>query len=1191
MIEGLKDISNPYSTGGGGVNFENEIQTSFVVLMLAGGFLPCLPGKMITKLKLQCKRDGFNIDDIVAFTNDIQTNSEYKLLAQIKHDISVTDSDEQFQEVIAAAWADFKNPSLFNKGKDIIALITGPLSKSDIYDTRIILDWARHSEDEKDYFQKKIKLLNFCSKAKQNKVEVFRNALKKANSGKNVSDDLIFSFLKHFYLIGYDLDIKNGVIHSLLTSIITQFQPAQAISVWARISKEVSSYNQNAGTVTKENLPKEIIDFFKKEKVNTIPDDFVKPEIRKTTGIEEKYKKSLFIASILGGWNENFQGDNDIINIITQENSKMWINDIQEIKSNNNEICTINSGNWQVEDKIDNLSKYASLFYDNRLDLIKDISLKVLSEIHPKFDLKSEDRFASTIYGKYPKYSSGLRKGIAETLVFLSIHEKELKSCTLHKPTLIVCLTIKELFNNSDWKLWASLNDILPILAEADPEQFLSSVENALKQSPCPFIELFNQESVGIANVNYMAGLYWALETLAWSEEYLSRSILALAGLAELDPGGSWVNRPDNSIVKILLPWLPQTTAPFEKRIASVKGIQRNFPDTAWKILVKLLPKQHQTSMYNPKPVFRKYIPTDWKEAVTGADYWKQIEEYAAMSVDMVKENINYVCELVDNLDNIPQPSYDDFLGYLSSDEIFKLSDEQKLMIWEKLKAFAEKHRYFADAKWALSAENVDKLEEIAKKISPLDPELSNRHLFSNIGFDFMDRNDDLKTNQEKILSKRIEAIKQIYEVHKTASVVAFAEKVENPTIVGDIFAHIANEENDSEFLPLWLNFQNGCKKHFIYGYIWTRYSIVGIEWIERLHIVEWSNEQKCNFFLNLPFENEIWEKANEILGSYISEYWKKINANPFPIRSNLLPAIENLLKYERPRFAFSCIYAHYFLRKELFKEQAIKALIDGVSSDEPFERMDSYRTIEIIKKLQETIDINENDLFNIEWVYLPIFNSYDDVKPKFLEKYLSVKPEFFVKMIQLVYRSKNDDTPEKNEDEQIENKINNAWKLLDNWTHPPGKMADGSFSIEALKKWIDEVKEKTIKSGHFEVAMEHLGNVLFYVGADPNGLWIQQSVAEILDEKDNDYICQGFTSEVMNSRGVHFVDPSGEPEKKLANLWKKNMEDVENLGLIHFASSLKQIVKSYEHEAEQVISRYSTKQENENNDGATNDQ
>jgi hypothetical protein len=44
-------LANPFSTGGGGHNFENNVQTTFAILMLSGGFVPCLPPFPIKKIK------------------------------------------------------------------------------------------------------------------------------------------------------------------------------------------------------------------------------------------------------------------------------------------------------------------------------------------------------------------------------------------------------------------------------------------------------------------------------------------------------------------------------------------------------------------------------------------------------------------------------------------------------------------------------------------------------------------------------------------------------------------------------------------------------------------------------------------------------------------------------------------------------------------------------------------------------------------------------------------------------------------------------------------------------------------------------------------------------------------------------------------------------------------------------------
>lgn len=83
-----KNQSNPFSTGGGGVNFETRVQAAFTVLMFTG---------TIQRIKLQGKYSGFNTDDFIVFVQHPETKAETKLLAQIKHAVSLTDNDQVFQ--------------------------------------------------------------------------------------------------------------------------------------------------------------------------------------------------------------------------------------------------------------------------------------------------------------------------------------------------------------------------------------------------------------------------------------------------------------------------------------------------------------------------------------------------------------------------------------------------------------------------------------------------------------------------------------------------------------------------------------------------------------------------------------------------------------------------------------------------------------------------------------------------------------------------------------------------------------------------------------------------------------------------------------------------------------------------------------------------------------------------------------
>lgn len=309
-----KQLSNPFSTGGGGSHFEAHVQASFVALMLTGGYSPCLPCRPINKIKLQGKFAGYQTDDLIVFVQDSSGKGQCKLLGQVKHSIGITESDPTFAEVIHSAWHDFNNVELFTKGRDVIALITGPLSATDTNDVRTILEWARHSENSEEFFQK-VELTHFSSDTKRSKLKAFKANLNKANSYNEVPDDEVFEFLKHFHLLGYDLDIKAGVTLALLHSLIGQYSPDDVQSIWARIVDEVQSANQNAGTISAGSIPEDLLSAFKQRKVEAIPTELVTPHTPKPpkAGSDQAQMAALTVAALLGKWNERNEADVEII--------------------------------------------------------------------------------------------------------------------------------------------------------------------------------------------------------------------------------------------------------------------------------------------------------------------------------------------------------------------------------------------------------------------------------------------------------------------------------------------------------------------------------------------------------------------------------------------------------------------------------------------------------------------------------------------------------------------------------------------------------------------------------------------------------------------------------------------------------------------------------------------------------------
>lgn len=152
MAEQRAKQSNPFSTGGGGVNFEVYVQTYIAMHIMTGDSLPFLSSSKPVKMKLQGHYDGYNTDDCIVFGE----NGE-KALCQIKHSITVSENDSVFRAVITDAWNDYCNSDTFNKKTDRIILIVSSLSKTDTDHTKVLFEWAGQCENE-DEFTKKNRL-------------------------------------------------------------------------------------------------------------------------------------------------------------------------------------------------------------------------------------------------------------------------------------------------------------------------------------------------------------------------------------------------------------------------------------------------------------------------------------------------------------------------------------------------------------------------------------------------------------------------------------------------------------------------------------------------------------------------------------------------------------------------------------------------------------------------------------------------------------------------------------------------------------------------------------------------------------------------------------------------------------------------------------------------------------------------
>lgn len=879
---------------------------------------------------------------------------------------------------------------------------------------------------------------------------------------------------------------------------------------------------------------------------------------------------ALLIGHILGAWTEN-ESDLSVAGRACTDTNQ-WLSLMREIVNFERPLVKITNGKfWSVLFREQLWEIFSTRIYDYHLDFFANAFNEVFSEIDPKFELEPSKHYMAQIYDKKLRYSEELRQGLAESLVWLGIHGDRLTNCSPDKRKYTALLAIRAIFTNASWQLWGSLNQLLPTLAEAAPGEFLDAVEASLRKKPSPFDELFSREGDGITSGNYMTGLYWALEGLAWDEQYLSRVCVILAELAEHDPGGKWANRPANSIVSILLPWHPQTLAPIDKRVAAMRAIIKDSPQTAWKVLISLLPKVHQSTSGTHKLKWRNPLADDWKPKVTNKEYWDQVVQYAEMVVAMACNDLSKATALVGNIDNLPQPSFDVFLDFLASDQVVNLTEPERTPIWDNLTEFVNKHKRFSDADWALKSDLVGRLDAVAEKLSPKSAVYLFERLFGNRDFDLYEENGDFQAEQEKLANKRKSAIEEIFQAGGINAILNFSRRVENPRQVGYAFGCLGLAEVDDYLFPDFLLDAITIKDDFVHNYVLGRYQNEGWDWVDRMDKAQWTSDQKARFLSYLPFIKESWQRAFEWLGTDEGIYWKQANVNPYATDDDLIPAIDKLLEFGRPVAVIDCFYCMAHRKIPLDINRSIKALLQAATSPEEKNTYGFTHATDLIQALQESPDVPVGDMVQVEFLYLPLLSRHNNAEPKHLHKRLSESPEFFCEVISYVYRSKDDPKEGQEEDKSLKNIATNAWHLLYDWERTPGTQDDGSFSGDAFLDWFTKAKALCESVGRLDGAMIEVGKVLRYTPKDPDGLWIHKSVLDVLESRESEIIREFFRSEVFNSRGVHWVDPTGKPEQDLANEWLEKANAVEMLGYPRFASELKSLADSYARDAERI--------------------
>lgn len=869
---------------------------------------------------------------------------------------------------------------------------------------------------------------------------------------------------------------------------------------------------------------------------------------------------SVLIAAIIGCWNEDFEGDIEVVEKISGLVYKDFIDDIRKFHVESPDQYLFENKRWKINSRIEIIDKLGSHIYDESFDEICIQILNVLLKVNPKYELESDKRFVASIYGKKQIYSSEILLGLAEFMALAGNNKGMFISCSKYKVNMGLKNIIEKVFDVKDWKVLASLSDVLQPIAESYPEVFLKEIQKRLEEKQPSLLMYLHEGEKGVTTIQYGWQLGNALSILACLPEYFSEACYAMLLLSiEND---SFLSR----LTGILLPWFPQTNASNEVRIGIIKGFFTENDNLAWKLLISLLPGKTTTGMPIARPKYLEH--KDIPESVSNKDYWYVSKSYLKIAANYAKGQPQKLVQLVEFLDNVPKEGFEILIkSFKDSCEDFT-KDEQKELVWNDLKDLVNKHRKYKDAEWSLPEEALIIIDQVISRYQPKNLIIQMRRIFRNKQYDLIWDEDDWMEKEKRLKNDQVDSIAKIYDKYGYYKVRDFANFVDRPEIVGICFADCSVKQGEiEEILSLLVNENNNLQR-FAKGYVQGNFHKTGYLWMKQILDTVHNDIIKASILSNVPLSKKSWEFIECISDNSKSYFWTKVEIGGSEIENEdeLEFVTEYLIANNRVSDAVELSYHYVVVEKRHPKtESVIGGLNALIYQQNNISRLNVHAITSLIKWLQKNSDSYE-DLGMIEWKYLNLLNSEYGIEPLTLYRSLSNEPVFFIDVLSKAYRGHNEEPKELSKEEKVIAKHCGA--LLFSWKRIPGLIDENTLDESAFKVWVEKVVELSKKLDRYEVAMTYLGHTLYYAPKDKDGFFINNSVAKLLQSDVEKHIRNGYSTEAYNSRGAHFIDTSGKTEFELEDKYLKRAEEAEARGYFRFGSTLREIAKSYHQEA-----------------------
>jgi transcriptional regulator with XRE-family HTH domain len=839
---------------------------------------------------------------------------------------------------------------------------------------------------------------------------------------------------------------------------------------------------------------------------------------------------------------------------------------------------------WRLVSPEDAWSLVGKHVTDELLSSFEAIAINVLSQQDDSLTMSADERLKASIRGKASKQASNLiQRGISETTAILGSGFGPVATLPAARDRAI--RIVRSTLNGASWLRWATLGRNLALLAEAAPDEFLSAISADLKKKRPELTKVLADDG----DHPFMSGcrhsgLLWAFECLAWSSDHLPKVCRVLAKLDEIDSGEKWSNRPAGSLREILLTWYPQTTAGVDKRIAVLRTMAERTPSVAWKVLFAMLPEWHSTSIPTHHPVWQNWL-AGWEAGASGEDYWKQVEAAAELITQLVGSDPLRWNKVLEDLQWIPDPYRKQLIDRLKHFPVEELEQDERRQLAEHVRKTVQSHRDFADADWSLPEETISELEAALPVLRPEGLQERYAWLFAP-WIDLEGYREEYEAMQAEVDRLRRDALVEIIEEEGLGGVLGLAELAESPGEVGGTLAH-CGDRFDIDILPRLLRSSDENQRVLATRYAGIRIQKSGWDWVRTLPLNKWDSKDAGLFLAQARLLPETLEFAATTSGSVSEEFWKSVPAHSGSSLSSeeLEFTCKKLIEAGRPEstlLVLICVTFDQISVSTTVVMDVLHAVLDwqSDSADRKLRGDSPHRIQRLFGWLQERIPFNDDEpaqrLAQLEWRYLSLLDGFGAL-PVTLIHCLSDEPEFFARLIGLVFRSKREMKSEDEPTEEQQQDASHAYRLLMNWKRVPGLREDGSIDGEILMQWLEQARSLCRDSGHLEVADSQIGQMLANWSRlqDETLPWPCEEICDAIEEVESEDLDRGFQIGIHNSRGVvtRSAMDGGDLERRQAAKYRR-WADQCDIDWPRTADSLRSVADEYLFDAQREDAR-----------------